>query len=77
MLLGCIYRSPNSTTANSDQLTTLLNKLHKEKYSHLLELLDFSLTVKPATLIFLSGCGFAISSAKEGKSVFIYLVKSL
>ena len=43
--------------------------------SHLL--LDFSLTVKAATLIFISGCGSAISSAKEGKSSFIYnLVKS-
>ena len=39
-------------------------------------LLDFSLTVKVATLIFISGCGSAISSAKEGKSGFIYnLVK--
>ena len=27
-------------------------------------LLDFSLTVKAATLIFISGCGWAISSAK-------------
>ena len=40
-------------------------------------LLDFSLSVKAATLIFMSGCGSAISSAKEGKSGFIYyLVKS-
>ena len=40
-------------------------------------LLDFSLYVKAATLIFISGCGLAISSAKEGKSGFIYnLVKS-
>ena len=35
-------------------------------------LLDFSLTVKAATLIFISGCGSAISSASEGKSGFIY-----
>ena len=35
------------------------------------------LTVKAATLIFISGRGLAISSAKEGKSGFIYnLVKS-
>ena len=41
------------------------------------KLLDFSLTVKAATLIFISGCGPAISSAKEWKSDFIYnLVKS-
>ena len=32
--------------------------------------LDFSPTVKAATLIFISGCGSAISSAKEGKSGF-------
>ena len=39
-------------------------------------LLDFSLTVKAATLIFISGCGSAITSAKEGKSGSIYnLVK--
>ena len=40
-------------------------------------LLDFSLSVKAAILIFISGCGSAISSAKEGKSGFIYnLIKS-
>ena len=40
-------------------------------------LLDFSLTVKAATLIFISGCGSALTSAKEGISGFIYnLVKS-
>ena len=40
-------------------------------------LIDFSLTVRAATLIFISGRGSAISSAKEGKSGFIYnLVKS-
>ena len=33
-------------------------------------LIDFSLTVKAATLIFKSGCGSAISSAYEGKSGF-------
>ena len=40
-------------------------------------LLDFSLTVKAATLIFISGHVSAISSAKEGKTGVIYnLVKS-
>ena len=34
-------------------------------------LIDFSLTVKAATLIFISGRGSAISSAKEWKSGFI------
>ena len=38
---------------------------------------DFSLTVKAATLIFISGRGSVISSALQGKSGSIYdLVKS-
>ena len=40
-------------------------------------LIQFSLTVKAATLIFISGRGSAISSAKDRISGFIYhLVKS-
>ena len=40
-------------------------------------LLGFSLTVKAETLIFISWRGSAISSAKKGKSGFVYnLVKS-
>ena len=43
-------------------------------------LLDFALTVKSVSLKFISGCGSAISSAKEGKAGFNYnfynLVKS-
>ena len=40
-------------------------------------LIDFSLTVKAVTLIFISRRVSAISSAREGKSGFIYkLVKS-
>ena len=35
-------------------------------------LIDFSLTVKAAILIFIFGRGSAISSAKEGKSGSIY-----
>ena len=35
-------------------------------------LIDFSLTVKAAILIFISGRGSAISSPREGKSGFIY-----
>ena len=39
-------------------------------------MIDFLLTVRAATLLFISGCGSAISSAKEGKSGFTYnLVK--
>ena len=41
------------------------------------KVIDFSLTVKAATLILISGRGSAISSSFEGKSGFIYnLVKS-
>ena len=40
-------------------------------------LLDFSLTVKAATLIVISGRGSAISSAKEGKSGFCLLLLPL
>ena len=56
--------------------TFLSVRLHKYVlYKSLL--LGFSLTEKAATLIFISGCGSAIPSAKEGKSGFIYdLVKS-
>ena len=40
-------------------------------------LIDFSLTVKAATLVFISGRDSAISSAKQGKSGYIYnLVKN-
>ena len=40
-------------------------------------LIDFLLTVKVATKIYISGHGSAVSSTKEGKSGFIYnLVKS-
>ena len=40
-------------------------------------LIYFSLTVKAATLIFISGRGSAISSAEQGKSGSIYnLVKN-
>ena len=40
-------------------------------------LIDFSLTVKAVTLIFISGRGSAISSAKQGKSGSFYnLVKN-
>ena len=49
----------------------------KTLYHSCLVLIDFTLTVKAATLIFISGRGSAISSAKEEKSDSIYnLVKS-
>ena len=36
------------------------------------DLIDFSLTVKAASLIFISGRGSAILSAKQGESDSIY-----
>ena len=41
-------------------------------------LIDFWLTVKAATLIFISGSDLAISSAKQGKpgSIYINLMKN-
>ena len=51
--------------------------LYEHKKTSLV-LIDFSLTLKAATLIFIAGRGSAISSPKEGKSGFIYnLVKEL
>ena len=58
------HRSPHLNVVCEDKLCSFI-------------LIDFSLTVKAATLIFISGRGSAISSAKEGKSGFIpNLVKS-
>ena len=37
-------------------------------------LLDFSLTVKAATLIFISGCSSAMSTAKEGNQA-LFIIK--
>ena len=54
----------------------LLNSRYQCSIDCALALIDFSLTVKATTLIFISGRGSAISSPKEGKSGFIYnLVK--
>ena len=61
----------------ADSLTTTLNRYPLNVGKHTFVLHDFSLSVKAATLIFISGCVSAISTAKEGKSGFIYnLVKS-
>ena len=45
------------------------SRVQRVSYRHEL-FLDFTLTVKAATLMFISGCGSAISSAEEGKSGF-------
>ena len=46
-----------------------------EKIKSICVLIDFSHTVKVATLIFIYGRGSAILSAKQGKSGSIYKVK--
>ena len=79
----------NAIMPTSVDILTFMNRIHsmlnEKKFNNLgpsyyvskMVLLGFSLTVKAVTLIFISGCGWAISSAKEGKSGFIYnLVKS-
>ena len=74
-----LYAFPvNVDTFNEHKYSLSENKpLNETKSEYMYILLDFSLTVKAATLIFISGCGSAISSAKEGKSGLIYiLVKS-
>ena len=75
MLEHCGYTA-HSSVVSSDK--TSGNSLYCFNLGYVGPVLrDFSLNVKAATLIFISGCGSAISSAKEGKSGFIYnLVKS-
>ena len=69
---GCRLLDPRC----QGNVSVLLNQSRPFEVVFLI-LLDFSLTVKATTLIFISGRGLAISSAKEGKSGFIYnLVKS-
>ena len=61
--------------SQEDKKQTLCQAGQNPYFPHIL--LDFSLTVKAETLIFKYGYGSAISSAKEGKSGFIYnFVKS-
>ena len=62
-----------------DGLQCVIVVFPDQTHLHLNEqvLKEFLLSVKAATLIFLSGRGSAIPSAKEGKTGFIYnLVKS-
>ena len=64
------FSPKHCTTHNSVTVKDIFLKLYRNVS------IGFSLTVKAATLIFISGRGSAISSAKEGKSGFIYnLVK--
>ena len=72
-MYNTLYTLVNKSENDTLQYFIFSEKVFDEKYL----LLDFSFTVKVATLIFISGCGSAISSPKEGKSGFIYnLVKS-
>ena len=60
-----------------DSKHRVIKGLHFTMIMFFLLLIDFSLTVKAATLIFIPGHGSAISSAKQGKSGSIYnLVKN-
>ena len=55
------FSSVKHLLSNKDEVSCS----HNTEVSYTLDtlLLDFSLTVKAATLIFISGCGLAISSA--------------
>ena len=67
----------NTTSLKENVFPTLQKSVPLQTAIQRQVLLDFSLTVKAATLLFISGCGSAISSAKKWKSGFIYnLVKS-
>ena len=68
-------RGPRSRVKHST--TEPLHSLLCQVYVFYTVLIDFSLTVKAATLIFISGRGSASSSATEGKPGCIYnLVKN-
>ena len=54
------------------QLGSDVKKDQEQEVKYQQVLIDFSLTVKAATLIFISGRGLAISSAKQRKSGSIY-----
>ena len=55
----------------------MLNRIIRPARQIMVQVLTyFSLTVKAATLIFISGRGLAISSAKEGKSEVATKLKS-
>ena len=73
---GTIFIAKQNIPRNIEPCPFLIIGQHL-RYMYQIVLLDFSHTVKAGTLIFMSGCGSAISSAKERKSGFIYnLVKS-
>ena len=71
--IRCILGNVEFPTRSCSNQTTPLQRL-----TRMVKLfIDFSLTVKAATLIFISGLGSAILSAKDGKSGSIYnLVKN-
>ena len=74
-----VAEPPSSGMGGLQEDGPSIDKNHqKQDFSGNLDvLIDFSLTVKAATLMFISGCGLAISSAKQGKSGSIYnLVKN-
>ena len=42
LLLGCLYRSPNSSTSNNDALCSLIAKTNSSRWSHVLIMGDFN-----------------------------------
>ena len=62
-MLPFIYKICGATFIAKSKQPPLLSDTHRYVF------IDFLLTVKEATLIFISGRGWAISSAKEGNHV--------
>ena len=54
LLLGCIYRSPSSSTSNNDNIIDLLNNVGEDKVSHKVIIGDFS----RRRIQWNDGCGF-------------------
>ena len=73
-----IYTTQTDRQSDTDNGFTATDLQYDIVHTHTIRLvLHFLLTVKVATLIFISGCGSAIPSAEKGKSGFIYnLVKN-
>ena len=63
-------------TKKMSPVYNLIYLLDTVRLSHFKVLIEYSLTVKAATLMIICGRGSAISSAKQGKSGSVYLVIS-
>ena len=79
-MLQCDHHTREMPESSRKWMTDSFFKTVSKGLSHSIQgivLIDVSLTVKAAALIFIPGCGSALLSAKQGKSGSIYnLVKN-